>query len=69
MGFSICAFVWSSDVHVVDDIKPILLQIKAEDEEMLLVTYGKERLEIGEWLVLYNVMFLYTNKMYYIIAY
>ena len=47
MGLSICGFVWSSDVHVVDDIKPDLLQIKAEDEEVL-VTYGEERLEIGE---------------------
>ena len=48
MGFSICRFVWSSYVHVVDDIKPFLLQIKAEDEEVLLVTYGEEHLEIRE---------------------
>jgi len=48
MGFSIGAFVWSSDMHVIDDIKPILLQIKVEGEEVLLVTNGKEHLEVGE---------------------
>ena len=48
MGLSICSFVWSSDVHVVHDIKHALLQIKAEDEEVLLVTYGEEHLEIRE---------------------
>ena len=48
MGLFVCGFVWSSDVHVVHDIKPVLLQIKAEDEEVLLVTYREERLEIGE---------------------
>ena len=69
MGSSICGFVWSSDVYAVDDIKPFLLQIKAKYKEVLLVTYGEENLEIGEWLILYNVMFLYTIKMYYIIAY
>jgi len=48
MRFSIYCFVWSSDVHVVDDIMPFLLQIKAEDEEVLLLTYWKEDLETGE---------------------
>ena len=48
MGLSVCGFVWSSDVHVVNYIKHVLLQIKAEDEEVLPVTYGEEHLEIGE---------------------
>ena len=48
MSLSICGFVWSSDVHVVDDMKHVLLQLKAEDEEVLLVTYGEEHLEIRE---------------------
>mgnify|MGYP001076146799 CR=1 FL=1 len=56
-------------MHVVDDIKRFLLQIKEEEKEVLLVTYGKEHLEIGELLILYNVMPLYTIKMYYIIIY